>query len=364
MPHQVNSGKIRQHRAARRGRVSGLFEVVAATAALLLAAGSPADSASYRERLGAWLAAQGYGDGLEVRQVNIFGDGDPLNGTEDSRIDMSSPSWNHAAHRPWNMAAGTVHCDGKNRGSAMIVDTGEYGELRGGVIIATSAHVLYDLENKQRFRACGFHYMALDSLPGYQGGIEWGRSLLGRFDPADQRTGPMFGRGDWAFLYVPETIPGIEPRGRLKLRPWSSVASVGEGVSYRFIGYSHAHRGMAISAPCQVTESLGDDLGGGAWAGQLLDDCDSEEGASGGGLVASFEGDHYLVGIRSGSHWDRDAFPQPRFPSGPPPGAAWDRRRNTNFSRAIDGELIEGLRELVLEIRRGDTKRDSAIGLK
>jgi hypothetical protein len=105
-----------------------------------------------------------------------------------------------------------------------------------------------------------------------------------------------------------------------------------------------------ISAPCNVKESDHGDLGGGAWPGQLLDDCDSEQGASGGGLVASRGDDHFLVGIRSGAHWDREVFPVREFPQGPPDGAAWDRSINTNFSRAIDQELIDGLHSLVREL--------------
>ena len=112
-----------------------------------------------------------------------------------------------------------------------------------------------------------------------------------------------------------------------------------------------------ISENCQVAESTSGDLGGGTWAGQLLDDCDSEDGASGGGLVASTRSGHYLVGIRSGAHWDPEVFPPGEYPLGPPAGATWDILRNTNFSRAIDLPIIEALRAMVQDLGK-DTAID------
>ena len=107
---------------------------------------------------------------------------------------------------------------------------------------------------------------------------------------------------------------------------------------------------MSISASCRVTESGSGDLGGGGWKGQLLDDCDSEGGASGGGLVATQGDQHFLVGIRSGSHWDAQRYPGNEYPAGPPDGDAWDVFLNTNFGRAIDEELVEVLRSLVIDL--------------
>jgi hypothetical protein len=305
------------------------------------------------------LSGPGSGVAIQVQKVNIFGDGNPANGIEDSRIDMSAPGWNVESRRPWNMGAGTVHCDGQNRGSAMIVDTREFGRLSTGLIIATSAHVLYDLERQRRFSACRFHYMALDHLPGYQAAISLKQSLLGGFDPSDPRNTAAFGKEDWAFLYVAESLPGLPATGRLRLKAYQQTLQAdSKPFTYQFIAYSPSVNSITISTACRVLESEHGDLGGGEWAGQLLDDCDSEGGASGGALVASAGGDHYLVGIRSGSHWDKERYPQQKYPGGPPDGAAWDIFKNTNFSRAIDDELIAALRALIHEIDRESTKND------
>ncbi len=330
-----------------------LFSPSPGIVAVLIAAilsSSVAAQSSFRHDLQAWLLSQGYGDALRIQQVNVFGDGNPANGTEDNRIDMSSPAWNNSSRRPWNRGAGTIHCDGKIRGSAMIVDTREFESDDGGLILATSAHVLYDLHQQRRFTACQFHYMALDHLPGYQADIDFSRSRLGAFNPSSDRNSLVFGKEDWAFLYVSGSVAGISDPGRVRLRSfYRTVSTTKVPVQYQFIAYSPTADSIVISTQCEVRESTPEDLGGGAWRGQLLDDCDSEGGASGGGLVATAAGNHYLVGIRSGAHWDSDAFPQRQFPGGPPDGAAWDVHTNTNFSRAIDGELIEALRSLLLE---------------
>lgn len=94
-------------------------------------------------------------------------------------------------------------------------------------------------------------------------------------------------------------------------------------------------------------ESARGDLGGGAWKGQLLDNCDSADGASGGGIVAVIDGQQYLVGIRNGSHWSEDVFPRKGFPDGPPDGSVWSRHANTNFARSIDSELIFELKKFL-----------------
>lgn len=297
--------------------------------------------------LGLGLAAPG-----AKLAANIFGDGDPGNGIEDSRIDMGSPAWHDRSRQPWNMGAGTIHCEGRNRGSAMIVDTREFGEIGEGLILTTSAHVLYDLDSGRRFEQCRFHYMGLDQLPGYQGDIDLARSRLGDFDPAGARDRPGFGKEDWALLYVSGIVPGVSGSGRVRLRPYARLADEpAQPVRYQFIAYSASARGITISTACRVVESNGGDLGGGGWAGHLLDDCDSEGGASGGGLVASIGAEHYLVGIRSGAHWDGAVFPQSRFPAGPPDGSSWDVHSNTNFSRAIDEELVRNLGLMVYELQ-------------
>jgi len=236
-----------------------------------------------------------------------------------------------------------VHCDGRNRGTAMVLDTTGLGPPPAGLVLLTAAHVLLDLETARPFEQCQFHYMGLDQLPGYQADIDLKTAMRGRFDARAPRDSLEFGREDWAFLHVPGPIPGAAPDGRVRPTPFAELSAAEPSPHYQLVGFSRRDAGMAVSLDCAVLESGPGDLGGGAWPGQLLDDCDSGQGASGGGLVASLGDRHYLVGIRTGAHWDEQVYPAQLFPAGPPDGALWDVNSNTNFGRAVDAALLGGL---------------------
>ena len=78
--------------------------------------------------------------------VNIFGDGNPLNGVEDSREPLTGREGYGHGSVAKNMSAGTISCDGVFRGTAMVVDTREFAPGLEGVVLATAAHVLYNLD--------------------------------------------------------------------------------------------------------------------------------------------------------------------------------------------------------------------------
>ncbi len=293
-----------------------------------------------------------------VTPVNIFGDGDPANGIEDNRQQMLGGSSDGGSLSDQQMNAGTIECDGKIRGTAMVIDTREFAPNLKGVVLASAAHVLFDLERKRRFRRCKFHFLALDELARYGVKIDLGKLKLGGFDPRTPVSGPEFGRGDWAFLYVPRVWKGFKEDEALKVRSFvfADMDSFRQsGGELRLVAYDSSADVISVSKDCNVFESVNGDLGGGTWKGQLLDDCDSRGGASGGGILAVFEGHQFLVGIRNGSHWSETDFPSAEFPLGPPDGSVWNRSSNTNFGRAIDAQLI---REL--EIFSRNIEADSA----
>jgi len=288
--------------------------------------------------------------------VNIFGDGNPENGIEDSRQQVMPGRGRGIGLADQPLNAGTLKCDGKIRGTAMVIDTRQFARRLTGVVLASAAHVLYDLEKKKRFSSCEFHFLALDALARYRAKIDLKRMRMGRFDPSMSTVGPEFGEGDWVFLYVPKPWKGFEPNESLAVRvfSFSRMESYRQsGGELRLIAFDALIGGISISTDCMVIESSGDDLGGGGWKGQLLDDCDSTGGASGGGIVAVVQQQHYLIGIRSGSHWSEQEFPAREFPQGPPDGALWDRRANTNFGRAIDADILQELQEFIHALERG-----------
>jgi len=292
------------------------------------------------------------GQWVERVPVTVFGDGDPYNGVEDSR----EPVMGGQRLGMLGSNAGAIECDGKVRGTAMVVDTSELAPGLEGAVLVTAAHVLYDLEEKKRFKRCYFHFMALDQLPGYRARIDLKQVTLGSFDPASTISDEAFGEGDWAFLYVPKPWRMYRPEESLPVRAFSFAqmeAFQQAGGEIRLIALDTDSGAISESRNCTVIESSSENLGGGTWKGQLLDNCDSGGGASGGGLVAVRGGEHYLIGIRTGSHWNRQIYPTSRFPSGPPDGSAWDMHSNTNFGRAVDAGLVRVLNTFLGDLEVG-----------
>jgi hypothetical protein len=282
--------------------------------------------------------------------VNIFGDGNTENGVEDSREPVMGGRNGEGHQLGHRLNAGAIKCDGKTRGTAVVVDTREFAPDLKGVVLATAAHVLYDLDKKHRFRRCEFHFLALSELASYRAEIDLERVRLGDFDPTKTTTGIEFGEGDWAFLYVPKPWRRYRPDEALALRDFSFIQMESfqqAGGEIRLVAFDSSTKVVSESRDCTVVESDSDDLGGGAWKGQLLDDCDSTGGASGGGIVAVLGDQQYLIGIRGGSHWSEQVFPADEYPSGPPDGSIWDRRTNTNFGRAIDEQLLRELERFI-----------------
>jgi hypothetical protein len=287
--------------------------------------------------------------------VNVFGDGNPENGIEDNRQQIMGGRDSATGLSDQRLNGGTIKCDGKIRGSAMVIDTREIAPALNGVILASAAHVLYDLEKNRLFKRCQFHFLALDQLSSYKAKIDLKRMRKGGFDPTGDFNGSEFGEGDWVFLYIPKPWKSFRPNDSLTLADFSfkqTESYLQSGGEIRLIAYDSKTRVMSSSSECTVMESHTDDLGGGTWKGQLMDDCDSTGGASGGGIVAVVNHQHYLIGIRSGSHWSEDMYPLSSFPMGPPEGSPWSRQLNTNFGRAIDAKIMQQLVDFVYQVNK------------
>ena len=294
---------------------------------------------------------------LQAIPVSIFGDGDPTNGVEDNRQPALRGHRRGAPPPDQRMNAGTIKCDGKIRGTAMVIDTREFAPGLKGAVLASAAHVLYDLDKRQRFKRCEFQLLALAELRRYHAKIDLRQLRMGKYDPYQATDGPEFGEGDWVFMYVPKPWIGFNPAQALvpNIFSFAKMESFQQsGGELRLIAFDAATGLISVSRHCSVIESDSSDLGGGTWKGQLLDDCDSAGGSSGGGLIAVLQGKQALIGIRNGSHWSEQAFPAAKYPHGPPDGASWGRRTNTNFARAFDSVLLGELKNFSLSLVSGD----------
>jgi hypothetical protein len=282
--------------------------------------------------------------------VNIYGDGNPDNGVEDSRMPIAVSPGEDEPDMAHLMNAGSINCDGRFRGTAMVVDTRELTPDLHGVVLLTSAHVIYNLDKNKRFRRCRFFFMGWERPRGYSSRIDLKSIRMGDFDPREMISGKEFGKGDWVFLYVPRPWNKYQAEQSIRLRSFefSNIDSFQQsGGEFRLIAFDTVDDVIKQSRNCTVIESSPDDIGGGTWQGQLLDDCDSTDGASGGGILASLDDQQFLIGIRSGSHWSEQLFPVDRFPSGPVEGSPWNRYSNTNFGRAIDAAILHEFHQFI-----------------
>lgn len=285
-----------------------------------------------------------------LARANVFGDGDPANGVEDDRRGLNSAEAPGSAADTWRRGTGTIVCDGQVRGSATLLDVSGFSDRVNGEFLATAAHVLVNLETGRPFRQCVFVLLALAELPGYRAAIDPDWVRAGPFQTASDRRAPGFGKHDWAFIFLPEIDRPANFARRVVPGAFDAAGEAPDAADHFLVAWDSTQQRMAVSGGCRVRQSGADDIGGGGWAGQLLDDCDSGFGASGGGLIKASDSGTYLVGIRTGSHWSPEAWPPRVFPSGPPPGARWDLRANTNFARGLDQELLDELGRLVREV--------------
>ena len=317
----------------QNSKLIGLFLMTWSAAVLMTLAASPLSAQTAR-----------------IVPVNIFGDSNPLNGVEDSREPVTGREEHGRGPNDQQMNAGTITCDGKFRGTAMVVDTREFAPDLGGIVLVSAAHVLFNLDKNRLFRRCKFYFMGWDKVAGYRSKIDLKKIRMGNFVPRPSNGGREVARGDWVFLYIRKPWKKFNPDHSIGLREFSFSqldAYRQSGGEFRLLAFDSSAGVISESRNCNVVESDGDDLGGGTWRGQLLDDCDSGDGASGGGIIAVLNQRHYLIGIRNGSHWDEQVYPADRFPLGPLDGSAWDRRSNTNFGRAIDEYLLDELNVLI-----------------
>lgn len=275
--------------------------------------------------------------------ANIYGDGNPDNGVEDSRRPIAVSPGDDTPDKTQLMNAGSISCDGRFRGTAMVVDIRELTTDVDGVVLLTAAHVIYNLDKNKRFRRCRFYFMGWERPSGYGAKVDLKTIRMGDFDPREMTNRKGFGKGDWVFLYVSRPWKNYQAEQSIRLRSFdfSNTESFQQsGGEFRLVAFDTVDDVIKLSRNCTVIVSGADDIGGGAWKGQILDDCDSTDGASGGGILASLGNQQFLIGIRSGSHWSERLFPVNTFPSGPAEGSRWNRYTNTNFGRAIDADIL------------------------
>ena len=85
------------------------------------------------------FASEAIAADVQMLPVNIFGDGDPANGVEDDRRQLLGGHRRGDSLADQRMNAGTIKCDGKVRGTAMVIDTREFAPGLKGAVLASDA---------------------------------------------------------------------------------------------------------------------------------------------------------------------------------------------------------------------------------
>jgi hypothetical protein len=280
--------------------------------------------------------------GVSAAVAGVFGDGDPSNGDEDDRRTLSEGA-EVAGLSDWYQSGGTIFCDGAVRGSATLVDLSAFTPRRDGAVIATSAHVLMDLQTGRSWTSCEYRHQGLGELPGYRVSLQERFTVKGSFDLQKKPGEPDNVHSDWAFVWLgPEWSMPAGAQG-LALADVHQAAD-GRGL-LGALAWDPKRAQLTLAAGCRAVLSRAEDLSGDDAGRQLLDDCDSGTGSSGGALILAHQEGPRLVGIRAGQHWDVERWPLEHFPEGPPTGHRWDPSSFTNYARAVDGDLLLMLRQ-------------------
>lgn len=277
-----------------------------------------------------------YDRGFKVMKVAIFGDGDPSTGIEDDRQIINTK---HPLGKQMR-AIGRTSCtdkDGeKTSGSATLVDTSQFNFRARRSVILTAAHVL---GGKVK---CDFHpFASASSVP-----INLEAVAKGNYDPKEKEFATGHAEEDWAFAKLKTDLRGSEA-----LKPWVLPVDelseyYDEGGRFRYVGWNNERKRISVTKRfCRVGGPNVKNLAQGSKK-VLLDSCDSTAGSSGGAMMAVLKNgenlEGLLVGLRGG-----DIYSPDHYSDAPPAGERFSSRKNANYSRMIDQEMLEALEELV-----------------
>lgn len=266
----------------------------------------------------------------------IFGDGQEANGIEDSRVGlMSAPEYAQFAF------VGQILCKKFVRGSGVLLSV---NSLDGHAVpvVLTAAHILSEslsvpAGNDDRAMVdCGYVSRArpwdVFSLSSERvSGTAENHARSHRF------------LSDWVVTLV-EPWPNWQHYAlTLNLDGLSGLDDLHSAVSHpaMLVGYDVPTNGLMVDPHCRFG-SLSDSAVFRGGTKLVWDDCDSEQGSSGGALVRVVEDETHLLGIRVGNLFDTDLYPD-----GPNPGDPFDINKNINVVRLLDDEVRGAIQMLL-----------------
>lgn len=295
-------------------------------------------------------AKGGIHGGARAQDVTIFGDGNERNGYEDDRKSVvDSYEKGLLPDEVYFNALGTIRCNGKVVGSSEILNvdhlTGKK-HSKGFAVGVTVAHVLRDDETGKDRTNCYYHPLDISKQR-----YKITKKILGRHGKKGADGKIINNRSeDWAAFVLEEDIDTEFGAFHFTSKTDSELDEFQrQGGSINLVGYNHTTQRISVTLRnCGVVNRQPGDLLYGRNE-FLVDSCDSNGGASGGGLVANYKDKALLLGVDIGGAFDEkdtnhDGIYYPG--KGPIPGEPFDPKNNVNYSIKFQGDFLSAIKTL------------------
>lgn len=242
----------------------------------------------------------------------IFGDANPSNGVEDDRITKEQATIWPDEFR----SVGRIVCDSFVQGSAVLFNKGVdiEGVKRSQPMLLTAKHVFAKFELSDcYFSPESFEWERVELISVLQQaksldfGVEQESAVLGSLQSMYEEDWVILGLKPWPnwqkYALLFESIEESYFNSGL-------YAGMGESsFPVSFVGYDLIKNQIVIDEDCELGIASQTPLLNSSEPSQLLwDDCDSEQGSSGGALFILHENEYLLVGIRVGSIFDKNDY--------------------------------------------------------
>lgn len=267
----------------------------------------------------------------------IFGDGVDANGLEDSRVSLLSvPEYAELGF------VGQIRCDGVTKGSAVLLSV-SLADQPAVPVVLTAGHVFSDMprhaqsvSSAKAREVCGYRSRA-------QPWDTYAFSTRTVFDKKQVDSISHRFSSDWVVAVIDPWPNWGNYALKLDVDMFSSLDYVSKATSQSvmLVGYDTSENGLMIDARCNYGH-LADSSIFYHRSKLVWDDCDSEQGSSGGALIQIVGDEIKLVGIRVGSLFDVKYYPH-----GPSPGDPFDINKNINVARPLDNEIRTAIKELL-----------------
>jgi len=278
---------------------------------------------------------------IDLVEAEIFGDGEPENGTEDKRHLLALTEV-----RRYQRFVGTIECSDSQRGIAILLSVRGSENEKLQPILLTAKHV-FPGNSSDELKDCDY----LAAGTPWQPQSLASRSIKSGFFSTSElqldRSKAIEFSQDWALIKLQAWKNWSNSAFYLPVkeaeRYWESDGEqqdIHRPQPAFFVGFDEARGGFMVDLDCEFGMPGPDSLIG--VIGHLVwDDCHSTAGSSGGVLFEMSGPEPRIKGVRVGNLFDSEIYP-----NGPDAGDKFDLQENVNLSRIFDQEILDAIKIL------------------